>query len=145
MGLEASRLLTINILTGVCAGCVDVPLTEHDGFDKNGEIDDKKLEEYLMQEDNDKEEKRKLLLALTNTALDSTAPKTFTCSNHWSRGHFKTQLDRATCFLQQPNFVNCTKVFVASQVQVQASQFCLHCFLSFPAIFRQLGRKCELL
>jgi hypothetical protein len=49
MGLEASRLLTINILTGVCAGGVDVPLTEHDGFDKNGEIEDKKLEDYLMQ------------------------------------------------------------------------------------------------
>ena len=66
MGLEASRLLAINMLTGLCTSGVNALLTEHDGFDENCEIDDEKLEEYLMQEDNDEEEKRKLLLALSN-------------------------------------------------------------------------------
>jgi hypothetical protein len=64
--LEASRLLAIDMLTGLCACGVNALLTEHDGFEENGEIDDEKLEEYLMQEDNDEEEKRKLLLALSN-------------------------------------------------------------------------------
>ena len=42
-----------------------------DGFDKNGEIDDETLEEYLIQEDNKGEEKRKLLLALTHMVGES--------------------------------------------------------------------------
>jgi hypothetical protein len=42
-----------------------------------------------------------ILVSTTCTALDPTAPKTFTCFNHWSR-HFNTQLDRATLFLEHP-------------------------------------------
>ena len=66
MGVEASKLLAIDMLDGLHGSGVDVPLTEDDCFNKNGEIDDEKFEEYLMQEDNEDEVKRKLLLALTN-------------------------------------------------------------------------------
>ncbi|KAI2509843.1 hypothetical protein MHU86_4554 [Fragilaria crotonensis] len=71
MGLEASRLLAIDMLKGLCDGGVNVPLTEDDCFDKNGEIDNEKFEEYLMQEDYEDEEKRKLLLALANMVGES--------------------------------------------------------------------------
>jgi hypothetical protein len=67
MGLKALRLFAIDMLKGLCGdGRVDVPLTEDDCFDENGEIDDEIFEEYLMQEDNEDEVKKKLLLALTN-------------------------------------------------------------------------------
>lgn len=39
---------------------VDVPLTENDYFDENSEeIDNATFNEYLMQEDNDKEQKKR--------------------------------------------------------------------------------------
>ena len=47
------------MLKGLCDGSVDVPLTDNDCFDENGEIDEEKFDEYLMQEGNDKERKRK--------------------------------------------------------------------------------------
>ena len=76
MGLEALRLLVIDMLMGLSVGGVDVPLTEDDDFDKNGEIDDEKFDEYLMQEDNKEEEKRKLLLALTNMVGEAERKET---------------------------------------------------------------------
>jgi hypothetical protein len=71
MGLDVLRLLVIDMLTGLSAGGVDVPLTEDDDFDQNGEIDNEKFKAFLMQEDNKEGEKRKLLLALTNMVGES--------------------------------------------------------------------------
>ncbi len=42
----------------------EVPHTKNDCFNKNGEIDDKRLESYLMQDDNDNERKTKARIAL---------------------------------------------------------------------------------
>ncbi|KAI2499473.1 Plant transposon protein [Fragilaria crotonensis] len=64
MGVRASRLVTINILKDLCGGGGEVPLTENDCFDENGEIDDEKFDKYLMQESDDEERKKKALLAL---------------------------------------------------------------------------------
>jgi hypothetical protein len=65
-GVKASRLVAINILKDICGGGVEILLTENDCFDKNDEINEEKVEEYLMQKsDNDKRKKR-ALLALEN-------------------------------------------------------------------------------
>ncbi len=42
----------------------EVPLTKNDCFNKNGEIDDKRLESYLMQDDNNNVRKTKARIAL---------------------------------------------------------------------------------
>lgn len=66
MGTKASRLVAIDMLKGLCGFGVDVPLTENDCFDENGEIDDEKFDEYLVQEDDDEEGKKKALHALVS-------------------------------------------------------------------------------
>ena len=66
MGVEASKLVAIDMLKGLCGGGDKIPLTEDDCFNENGVIDDEKFEEYLMQEDIADEAKGKLLVALAN-------------------------------------------------------------------------------
>ncbi len=66
MGVEASRLVAIDMLKGLCGVGVDDLLTQDNFFDENGEIVEDKFEEYLMQEDDEDERKGKVLLALTN-------------------------------------------------------------------------------
>ena len=59
MGMKASRLVAIDMLKGLCGFGGDVPLKEDDFFDENGEIDEDKFEDYLLQEnDNDERKKR---------------------------------------------------------------------------------------
>ena len=60
MGVKASRLLLIDMLKGICGGGLDVRLTENDIFDENGEIVDDKFDEYLMQQDDEDEGKKKV-------------------------------------------------------------------------------------
>ena len=66
MGVKASRLLLIDMLKGMCGGGLDVPLTENDIFDENGEIVDDKFDEYLMQQDDEDEAKKKVCIALVS-------------------------------------------------------------------------------
>ena len=66
MGVKASRLLLIDMLKGMCGGGLDVPLTEHNIFDENGEILDEKFDEYLMQQDDVDEGKKRVFLALAS-------------------------------------------------------------------------------
>ncbi len=46
------------MLKGMCGVGLDVPLTENDIFDENGEIVDDKFDEYLMQQDDEDEGKK---------------------------------------------------------------------------------------
>ncbi|KAI2489741.1 hypothetical protein MHU86_24849 [Fragilaria crotonensis] len=62
MGLKASRLLAIDMVKGLCGDGGEDPLT--DCFNKDGEIDDERLESYLMQDDDDDERKTKARIAL---------------------------------------------------------------------------------
>ena len=71
MGVEASKLVAIDMLKGLCGGGDEIPLTEDDYLNKNGVIDDEKTEEYLMQEDIEDEVKGKLLIALANMVESS--------------------------------------------------------------------------
>ena len=64
MGLKASRLLAIDMIKGVCGDGGEVPLTESDCFNINGEIDDEMLESYLMQDDDDNKRKTRARIAL---------------------------------------------------------------------------------
>ncbi|KAI2492791.1 hypothetical protein MHU86_21751 [Fragilaria crotonensis] len=64
MGLKASRLLAIDMVKGLCGDGGEDPLTENDCFNKDGEIDDERLESYLMQDDDDDERKTKARIAL---------------------------------------------------------------------------------
>ena len=66
MGVKASSLILIDMLTGMCGGALDVPLTENDIFDENGEIVDDKFDEYLVQQDDEDEAKKKVCLALAS-------------------------------------------------------------------------------
>ena len=66
MGMKASRLVAIDMLKGLCGFGGDIPLMEDDFLDENGEIDEEKFEEYLMQEGDNDERKKKVLLALVN-------------------------------------------------------------------------------
>jgi DDE superfamily endonuclease len=66
MGVKASRLLLIDMVKGMCGGGLDVPLTENDIFDENGEIVDEKFDEYLMQQDDEDEAKKKVCIALVS-------------------------------------------------------------------------------
>jgi hypothetical protein len=75
MGVTASRLVAINMLNGLYGRGIDVPLTEHHYFDENDEIDDEKLEEYLMQEGDEDEQKGKVLLALVNMVVQARKRK----------------------------------------------------------------------
>jgi hypothetical protein len=58
MGVKALQLLLIDMLKGMCGVGLDVPLTENDIFDENGEIVDDKFDEYLMQQDDEDEGKK---------------------------------------------------------------------------------------
>jgi hypothetical protein len=64
MGLKASRLLASDMIKGVCGDGGEVPLTESDCFNINGEIDDEMLESYLMQDDDDNKRKTRARIAL---------------------------------------------------------------------------------
>ena len=64
--MKASRLVAIDMLKGLCGFGGDIPLMEDDFLDENGEIDEEKFEEYLMQEGDNDERKKKVLLALVN-------------------------------------------------------------------------------
>jgi hypothetical protein len=66
MGVNSYRFVAISILKDLCGGGVDDPLTEHNCFDKNSEIDVEKFDEYLTQDDDEEERKIKVLLALVN-------------------------------------------------------------------------------
>ena len=64
--MKASSFLLIDMLKGMCGGGLDVPLTENDIFDENGEIVDDKFDEYLVQQDDEDEAKKKVCLALAS-------------------------------------------------------------------------------
>ena len=66
MGVKASSLILIDMLKGMCGGGMDVPLTENDIFNENGEIVDDKFDEYLMQQDDEDEAKKKVFIALAS-------------------------------------------------------------------------------
>ena len=66
MGVKASSLiLIVDMLKGMCGG-MDVPLTENDIFNENGEIVDDKFDEYLMQQDDEDEAKKRVCIALAS-------------------------------------------------------------------------------
>ncbi|KAI2512320.1 hypothetical protein MHU86_1982 [Fragilaria crotonensis] len=52
------------MVKGLCGDGGEDPLTENDCFNKDGEIDDERLESYLMQDDDDDERKTKARIAL---------------------------------------------------------------------------------
>jgi hypothetical protein len=64
MGVKDSRLLLIDMLKGMCGGGLDAPMTETDIFDENGEIVDDKFDEYVMQQDDEDEGRKKNCLYL---------------------------------------------------------------------------------
>jgi hypothetical protein len=64
LGLKASPLLAIDKVKSVCGDGGEVPLTESNCFNKNGECDDEMLKRYLMQDDDDNERKTRARIAL---------------------------------------------------------------------------------
>ena len=64
MGLNASRLLAIDLLTRLRSGG-EVVLTENDCFDDNGNFCDEMFQEYLIQEDGNEELMRKARIAMS--------------------------------------------------------------------------------
>ena len=64
MGLNASRLLAIDLLKRLHSGG-KVVLSENDCFDDNGNFDDEMFQEYLIQEDGNKELMRKARIAMS--------------------------------------------------------------------------------
>jgi hypothetical protein len=60
MGVKASRLLLVDMLKVMFGGTLDVSLTESNIFDENGEIVDDKFDEYLVQQDDEDEGKKRV-------------------------------------------------------------------------------------
>lgn len=65
MGLNASRLLAIDLLKSMRGGGIEVPMIEDDCFNENGEINDEKLERYQMHIDDDDERMKNFRLVMS--------------------------------------------------------------------------------
>ena len=100
MGLKASRLLAIDLLKGLrCGG--GCSLTENDCFDENGEIDEDRYQEYLMQEDGDEELTRKARIVLAYVDGQTIKRKRevlLEAEREFNSAKKKTRVARPRCF-----------------------------------------------
>ena len=100
MGLNASRLLAIDLLKRLHSNG-KVVLTENDCFDDNDNFDDEMFQEYLIQEDGNKELMRKARIAMSYMVGQSVKRKREALAEaerEFMSAHKKSRVSRPTWY-----------------------------------------------